>query len=48
LKAGEQVVTEGAYGLPDKTKVKIEKPATVVEGKEKASPRSKPESDDKD
>ena len=48
LKAGEQVVTEGAYGLPDKTKVKIEKPATPAEGNEKASPRSKPESDDKD
>jgi HlyD family secretion protein len=27
LKPGEQVVTVGAYGLPDKTKVKIEKPA---------------------
>jgi hypothetical protein len=26
LKPGEVVVTEGAYGLPDKTKVKIEKP----------------------
>ncbi len=26
LKAGEVVVTVGAYGLPDKTKVKIEKP----------------------
>src|SRR5258708_137421 len=26
LKPGEQVVTQGAYGLPDKTKVKIEKP----------------------
>ncbi|HKD78466.1 MAG TPA: efflux RND transporter periplasmic adaptor subunit [Candidatus Angelobacter sp.] len=26
LKAGEIVVTTGAYGLPDKTKVKIEKP----------------------
>jgi RND family efflux transporter MFP subunit len=25
LKAGEQVVTEGAFGLNDKTKVKIEK-----------------------
>jgi HlyD family secretion protein len=25
LKAGEVVVTEGAYGLPDKTKVKVEK-----------------------
>lgn len=28
LKPGEVVVTEGAYGLPDKTKVKIEKPET--------------------
>lgn len=28
LKPGEVVVTEGAYGLPDKTKVKIEKPDT--------------------
>ncbi|HEU4415798.1 MAG TPA: efflux RND transporter periplasmic adaptor subunit [Candidatus Angelobacter sp.] len=26
LKPGEVVVTQGAYGLPDKTKVKIEKP----------------------
>ncbi|HWX53678.1 MAG TPA: efflux RND transporter periplasmic adaptor subunit [Verrucomicrobiae bacterium] len=31
LKAGEQVVTEGAYGLPDKTKVKVEKPAPATE-----------------
>lgn len=29
LKPGEQVVTVGAYGLPDKTKVKIEKPAAA-------------------
>jgi HlyD family secretion protein len=28
LRPGEMVVTEGAYGLPDKTKVKIEKPET--------------------
>ena len=35
LKPGEQVVTEGAYGLPDKTKVKIEKAnaASTVQGK---------------
>jgi multidrug efflux pump subunit AcrA (membrane-fusion protein) len=26
LKEGEQVITQGAYGLPDKTKVKVEKP----------------------
>src|SRR5215470_3305833 len=29
LKPGEMVITEGAYGLPDKTKVKIEKPETA-------------------
>jgi HlyD family secretion protein len=29
LKAGEQVVSQGAYGLPDKTKVKIEKPSAA-------------------
>lgn len=28
LQAGEQVVTQGAYGLPDKTRVKVEKPAS--------------------
>lgn len=33
LKPGEIVVTQGAYGLPDKTKVKIEKPEnTEAEG----------------
>jgi HlyD family secretion protein len=32
LKPGEVVVTEGAYGLPDKTKVKIEKPETEAAG----------------
>jgi HlyD family secretion protein len=29
LKPGEQVVSQGAYGLPDKTRVKIEKPDTA-------------------
>lgn len=48
LKAGEQVITEGAYGLPDKTKVKIEKPATAAQGEKKASPRAKGDDDDKD
>ena len=32
LKPGEIVVTEGAYGLPDKTKVKVEKPDTESAG----------------
>jgi hypothetical protein len=27
VKLGEQVITQGAYGLPDKTKVKVEKPS---------------------
>jgi HlyD family secretion protein len=31
LQAGEQVVTLGAYGLPDRTKVKIEKPPATGE-----------------
>lgn len=36
LKPGEVVVTEGAYGLPDKTKVKIEKPeSAAAEGEAK-------------
>lgn len=29
LKPGEQVVSQGAYGLPDKTKVKVEKPTAA-------------------
>jgi HlyD family secretion protein len=36
LKPGEIVVTQGAYGLPDKTKVKIEKPESAeAEGADK-------------
>src|SRR5205807_2212219 len=36
LKAGEQVVTQGAYGLPDGIKVTIEKPSSAgEEGKNK-------------
>jgi len=34
LKPGEMVVTEGAYGLPDQTKVKIEKPETEAAGED--------------
>jgi multidrug efflux pump subunit AcrA (membrane-fusion protein) len=29
IKPGEMVITEGAYGLPDKTKVKVEKPSAA-------------------
>jgi HlyD family secretion protein len=29
LQAGEQVISGGAYGLPDKTKVKVEKPSAA-------------------
>ena len=42
LKPGEQVVTVGAYGLPDNTKVKVEAPA--VPGKEEDQAKDKGES----
>jgi len=45
LKAGEQVITDGAYGLPDKTKVKIEKAEAAPQGEIKPSGGEK---DDKD
>jgi HlyD family secretion protein len=45
LKPGEIVVTEGAYGLPDKTKVKIEKPETESGG-EGAKDKDKGKDDD--
>ena len=35
LEAGQQVVTQGAYGLPDKTKVTISKPAEPAEAPDK-------------
>ena len=35
LQAGQQVVTQGAYGLPDKTKVAISKPAEPAESPNK-------------
>src|SRR5438270_8692920 len=52
LKPGEMVVTEGAYGLPDKTKVKIEKPETEASGtdakdKDKDDEKSKPDAGSK-
>jgi Cu(I)/Ag(I) efflux system membrane fusion protein len=40
LTAGEEVVTQGAYGLPEKSKVKIEVPEK--EAPEKPSPRKGP------
>ena len=47
LKAGEQVITQGGYGLKDKTKVTVEKPAPAgEEGKEK--PSAGKDKDDKD
>lgn len=44
LKQGEQVITQGAYGLPDKTKVKVEKAAAAESDKSD----SKGKDDDKD
>ncbi|HZD07984.1 MAG TPA: efflux RND transporter periplasmic adaptor subunit, partial [Candidatus Limnocylindrales bacterium] len=47
LKPGEMVVTEGAYGLPDKTKVKIEKPETEASGEDaKDKEKDKDKGDD--
>ena len=47
LKPGEMVITGGAYGLPDKTKVKIEKPEGASE--EGAAPdKNKDKDKDKD
>ncbi|HEY6969588.1 MAG TPA: efflux RND transporter periplasmic adaptor subunit [Candidatus Angelobacter sp.] len=47
---GEQVVTEGAYGLPDKTKVKVENPAKAEgdEAKDKDKDKEKGKDKDKD
>lgn len=45
LKAGEIVVSEGAYGLPDNTRVQIAKANAASAEKEKAAPAEK---DDKD
>lgn len=49
LKPGEVVVTEGAYGLPDKTKVKVEKPETEAaagEGTKEKDDNAKPDAAD--
>ena len=49
LKPGEVVVTEGAYGLPDKTKVKVEKPETEAaagEGAKDKDDDAKPDAAD--
>lgn len=48
LKPGEQVVTQAAYGLPDKTKVKVEKPPAAEKEGEKGDSEKKGEKDDKD
>jgi HlyD family secretion protein len=41
LKAGEQVVSQGAYGLPDKTKVRIEKPEAAPAAKDEGDAPAK-------
>lgn len=48
LKPGEQVVTQAAYGLPDKTKVKVEKPPAAEKEGEKGDSEKKSDKDDKD
>jgi HlyD family secretion protein len=47
LKPGEQVITEGAYGLPDKTKVKVEKPAAEGEGGKGGEDKDKDKDEEK-
>jgi HlyD family secretion protein len=48
LKPGEVVVSEGAYGLPDKTKVKIEKLETEAAAGEGAKEKDKDDDDKPD
>ena len=49
LSTGEEVITQGAYGLPDKTKVKIEKPPSPSAPEEaKPAASKKADEDDKD
>jgi multidrug efflux pump subunit AcrA (membrane-fusion protein) len=52
LKPGEMVITEGAYGLPDKTKVKIEKPESAPAESESSNKgnddKAKPDQDSGD
>ena len=45
LKPGEQVITAGAYGLPDKTRVKVENPMPV---ENKPAAGGKADNDDKE
>jgi HlyD family secretion protein len=47
ISSGEQVITQGAYGLPDKTKVKIEKPPPPA-APEQRKPAAHKDEDDKD
>jgi HlyD family secretion protein len=46
LKPGEMVINEGAYGLPDKTKVKIEKPDSDEKKPETAGKKPAGKADD--
>jgi HlyD family secretion protein len=46
LNPGEMVINEGAYGLPDKTKVKIEQPETGEKKPQSAEKKSTGKADD--
>jgi len=48
LNAGEKVVTAGAFGLPDKTKVKVEAPPPAGDEKPAAGGEKAPADDKKD
>jgi multidrug efflux pump subunit AcrA (membrane-fusion protein) len=46
LQPGERVVSSGAYGLPDKTKVKIQQPEAVEKSEAtEHKPAGKPKAD---
>jgi hypothetical protein len=47
LQAGEKVVTVGAYGLPDKVKVNIEKSNQAEQQPAKPAAGKEPEKDEK-
>jgi len=47
LTVGERVITAGAFGLPDKTKVKVEAPPASGEEKPAAGAQAKPDADEK-
>jgi hypothetical protein len=46
--AGDSVITSGSYGLPDKTKIKIEAPPASDQGTSKSGEKSPPSGSEKE